>query len=226
MSDSNGILIEVSCVVLANAHNPSILNPDWLEANGLLPKELTWELIGPIIVTPALARVVYQNGVSILLETGKLIITLGNVQDYEGGIPATDLVSGIASRYIAVLTHIPYGAVGNNFKIMQECEGASQKLVRAFGNNGPWKEGLDSVQTKFSYKVSEETVCNLDVSPGTVGKATTDSPPTEQEIILCAVNYHHEVQGSDAAAKAVNQMADDFKSGTELTSKILENICA
>jgi len=226
MSQSNDIPIEVSCIVLANAHNPSILNPDWLAANGLLPDELSWDLAGPNIVTPPLATVSYQNGVSIVLESGKLNVTIGNVQDYDGEIAPIDLVSRIVSRYIDVLSHIPYGAVGNNFKIMRECEGASQKLVRAFGNSGPWKDGLESVQTKLSYKVSEDTVCNLEISHGSAGKAESGSPPTEREIVLCALNYHHAVQGSEATAKAVRQMADDYELGTELASRVLESVCA
>lgn len=42
-------LVEVSSVVVANAHNPSILNPDWLRAKDVLPgdplNQRIWELI-------------------------------------------------------------------------------------------------------------------------------------------------------------------------------------
>lgn len=222
----DGILIEVSCVVTANAHNPSILNPDWLKANGILPEDLSWDLAGPAIVTPPLSHVGYQNGVAIVLESGKLSITLRNVQSYDGSINPSDVVREIGERYITVLPHIPYGAVGNNCKIMLEREDASQKLIRAFGSNGPWKKGLSGVQTKLSYDMANSLVRNVEINAATISKASEENPPEEVEIILFAVNCHRDAKGDEGARAAVSLLTDDVASSIEYTSKTIRSICA
>lgn len=220
-----GILIEVSCVVVANAHNPSILNPDWLMINSILPKELDWEPSEPSIITPPLARVAYQNGITIVLESGKLIVTLGNIRSDHGGLGPAEIIEAITSQYIEVLSHIPYSAVGNNFKIMLECEDASQKLICAFGSNGPWKDDLSAIQTKLVHNLSGDIVRNTNLSSVRVSKATSEAPPEEQEIILCELNYHRITNGSEKAAEAVKNLVKDLESGSEYTSQVLEKIC-
>ena len=63
------VLVEVSSVVVANAHNPSTLNHDWLLANNVLP-ELPggWEFAEPPFTTPPLSSIQYQNNVRIVLD--------------------------------------------------------------------------------------------------------------------------------------------------------------
>ena len=68
-------LINTTVVVVAQDHNPSILHPSFLTANGVVPTDL--ELAGPSISTPAFARVLYRNGLSFQAEPDRINIVDG-----------------------------------------------------------------------------------------------------------------------------------------------------
>ena len=54
-------LFQFSGVVVGQAHNPTILNPDFLAAEGIVPKSWNWS-VSETITTPPLAMVRYSNG--------------------------------------------------------------------------------------------------------------------------------------------------------------------
>ena len=72
-----------SCVVVADQHNPSILNPDWLVKTEIIDPE--WELADPSITTPLLARCFYVNKVQLVLEPNKL--TVSSLPADNNGLP-------------------------------------------------------------------------------------------------------------------------------------------
>ena len=57
-------LFQFSGVVVGQAHNPTILNPDFLAAEGIVPKSWNWS-VSETITTPPLAMVRYANGATI-----------------------------------------------------------------------------------------------------------------------------------------------------------------
>ena len=73
-------LIQFSGVVLGQFHNPTILNPNFLETEGIVPKSWDWK-VSKNITTPPLAVVTYTNGVTITVEPNKLQVTDLKVAD-------------------------------------------------------------------------------------------------------------------------------------------------
>src|SRR2546428_392286 len=104
-------LIQFSVVVVGEAHNPTILNPDFLAIREIVPKEWGWEVLSPAITTPPFAIVRYTNRVSITVEHGKLQVADLGVGDDPTGSKAAE----IARRYVNTLPHVRYTAVGINF---------------------------------------------------------------------------------------------------------------
>ena len=89
-----------SCVVVADLHNPSILNPDWLSRMKIVDAER--ETAEPITVTPAFARCAYSNDVEIALDPGKLAVNLSrDNRELSSELPK------IAGRYVRTLKHVP-----------------------------------------------------------------------------------------------------------------------
>ena len=106
-----GKLFQFSGVVVGQAHNPTILNPDFLAAEGIVPKSWNWS-VSETITTPPLSMVRYMNGVTITVEPNKLQVTDPNVENGPGDSKVTE----IASEYVRVLPHVRYTASGNNFQ--------------------------------------------------------------------------------------------------------------
>ncbi len=96
-------LIGSSCVVVANRHNPSILNPGWLSRMKIVDAER--ETAEPITVTPAFARCAHSNDVEIALDPGKLTVNLSSE------------LPKIAGRYARTLKRVPCKHQGNNFRV-------------------------------------------------------------------------------------------------------------
>ena len=66
---------EFSVVVVANDHNPSILNPDFLERQGIVQEGWGWTVMGSAITTPPFATVSYDSGVTVSVESNRLQVT-------------------------------------------------------------------------------------------------------------------------------------------------------
>lgn len=67
------VIQELAIVVVGKNHNLTILNPDFLKTNGIVPDE--WQLaVSPVSVDP-LAQVIFQNGLSIVAQFDKVIFS-------------------------------------------------------------------------------------------------------------------------------------------------------
>ncbi len=104
-----------SIVVLAQAHNPSILNPDFLKNNGIIAPSFK---PNNVICTPPLSQVSYIEGLSIVAEFEKLQF----IDIKKERIPFESPIPEIAIKYIKTLPHVQYTAVGLNFKAHYYCK--------------------------------------------------------------------------------------------------------
>ncbi len=95
-------LHSVSVVVTAQFHNPSILNPDFLESREIVPEG--WE-VEETVTTPPMSVVKYTNGVQWAVEQGKLTVAEKcEGEPFKGG----HRVHGLANAYLRKLPHVPY----------------------------------------------------------------------------------------------------------------------
>ena len=217
------ILVEVSSVVVANAHNPSILNHDWLVNNKVLPSvDGGWEFVEPPFTTPPLSRIRYQNSISIALEPVRLTIT---AQTMEANVPTDPdrVVASLADAYIATLEHIPYSAVGSNFKAVIECGGARQKLVETFGGSGGWKRGLSALTIKLSHPMENGSERHIEIVAGSAQKLEDDVSRSVEALLLSA-NYHRNAPSKDEALRAVAETSSDLDNFMKFASEFREDM--
>jgi len=104
-----GKLIRASVVILAEAHNPSILSPDWLKE-----KKIISENPSNFVHTPDFA-VFESKTFSLIVDRQRLQLTAKKTSPKVLGA----LIS-IISRYFELLPHIPYLRLGLNFDWLVE----------------------------------------------------------------------------------------------------------
>lgn len=177
-------ICEWSIVVVAKNHNPTILNPDFLKCNEIVPSD--WELASnPICIEP-IAQVAFKNGITIRAELGKLIFSenLKNKTKNECEIPK------IAHKYVEKLPHVDYKAVGINpsghFPICDEYD-TKDFIIKKLITPGPWQRFENTVAkvlVKFIYTL-ESGKCYLDIEEGWVEEKIP--------VILFHANFHHEI---------------------------------
>ena len=61
-------LLQFSIVVRGESHNPTVLNPDFLAIQGIIPHAWGWKVQQKVITTPMVAMVEYANGVSLQVQ--------------------------------------------------------------------------------------------------------------------------------------------------------------
>ncbi|SRR5258708_45333 len=209
---------ELSIVVVANNHNPTILNPDFLKYNEIVSKD--WEVSGQTICTPAASQVSYKNGVSIVAQFDKVIFAekAKSTSDSEFKIPS------IAKKYIETLKHVDYRAVGINPKGHIEGSDATNSFVLdKFVANGPWKKfkGIaPAASVIFRYQIEK---CLLAL---TVEHATLQDDQNNTPVILFSGNFHTDikVQGVDEKLKSLIQIIEKWKADIEVFKKFSEEV--
>jgi hypothetical protein len=141
----------LAIVILAKNHNPTILNPDFLKYNKIVPED--WSLASAPICAEVVSEVIYTNGVQVTAQFDKLVFR----QLYEDNASAHLLVPDIAAQYVHTIRHVDYRAIGINPKgyvITDSQEKASQFVLQKCIAPGPWKEfpsEPQSASVKFVY---------------------------------------------------------------------------
>lgn len=173
---------EFTIVILASANNPSILNPDFLRINEIVNKDFT-----PIesISTPPISHVKYKEKIAITVDFERLTFADAD----ENRIPINSPIPSIAKKYIEILRHVPYKAVGINFNGYYECShiDPNQYILNRFIKKGPWSEyeGIEpSTGLNFSYKMNEVSL-NLSIAPAVTRKGDKTFPS-----IAIKSNFH------------------------------------
>lgn len=125
-------LIEASAVVLAQGHNPTILHPAFLVAQGIIPAQ--WELAGPPISMPPLAMATYSNGISFSADESRFVVRDARPIGGRDRFRAFEL----ARLYVEALPHVPYTAVGVNFQgFLPTANPLETAFERIFRRDGP-----------------------------------------------------------------------------------------
>ncbi len=213
-------LIQFSQVVVGDAHNPSILNPDFLATHRIVPKSWGWEIV-ETITTPPLAIVRYSSGVTITVEQNKIQITDLNV---ESG-PDKSKITEIAAAYIEILPHVRYTAVGNNFQCIIPKTNAGDYLKARFLKDGAWIETpgqLHAFGLKLGYPLipTGQLILTIDAA-----EAKLSDNADLQEIILCNANFSRDCGEEPKAEIAVDQLRksiDDWSTFNRAIATLFE----
>ena len=132
-SESTLWLHSASVVILAESHNPSILNKDFLVMHHIVPKE--WSVV-ETVVTPMLSVIRYANGIRLQVDGQRLEIA------EECDLPFRDYTSDIlyklAVSYVNKLPHVPYRGLGINYTVSVINQDPTRWITKRFLKFDPW----------------------------------------------------------------------------------------
>jgi hypothetical protein len=189
-------LLNVSVVVLAQGHNPTILHPAFLESQGIVPPD--WQLAEPPICTPPLSVVKFANGIVFSVESNKFQVVEERASPESPGSKASEL----AIKYIEKLPHVRYTAVGVNFNGFIAVDSPAEHLIERFLKPGNWNsEALkpQALGLRLSYAAAGGIV-NLSCDPSRVRR--TPAEPQRRGIAVRA-NYHSKVSDPERVRQTV-----------------------
>lgn len=213
MSFMNFKTTEINIVVNANANNPSILNPDFLKINDIVDKDLKSL---EFICTPPFSQIKFENRTSILIDTERLTFSDGDSER----LPNDSPVPSMAMKYIRLLEHVPYTAVGINFTTVYDFSHMppTQFLLNRFINREIWKEfnPNDGLGLKFSFN-RNNVILNLDINPAT---ATDKKDKRKYPAIVVRSNFH--CIPTDKPLKDIVKYIEEWKIRFEELKTILD----
>lgn len=218
----NRKLLQFSIVILATDHNPTILNPDFLQMQGIVPSDWGWELAAPSIATPPFATVQYESGVTISVESNKIQVADNKV------VELTDSkIIKIVKRYVEVVPHVRYTTVGINFQTAIEIDDHETYLKFRFLKKGSWDSDnnpIKSVGLKFVYPVDSGRLL-LSLDSGTIVKSV-DKQEQKKSVIIANANFHRDLDTtklptSDQIPGCLNKASMDWTRYDEILSGML-----
>ncbi len=190
-------LTQFSIVVVAADHNPTILNPDFLKIQKIVPED--WVLAGPAITTPPFATVPYENGVSVSVEPSKL-----QVADNKASTPSQSDIVEVTDNYVKTVPHVKYTAVGINFNAIAEQDSPEQFLIDRFLRSGSWgtsESPLGSLGLKFVYPLpTGRFVLSLD--SGSISRLN-GKEKEQRSVLLFDANFHRDLKGNEPLSEQV-----------------------
>ena len=206
-------LLQFSVVIAGRSHNPTLLNPDFLELRDIVMKDWGWK-VAEVITTPPLALVRYDNGVSIHVEADKLQVVDLNA----GPDPTKSRAAGIAASYVKTLPHVRFSAVGVNYQSVIEVPGTSPKdfIKNRFLSSGPWdapEHPLAAAGVRLQYPLGEDGRITLSVDTGTVELGRIDKERLTKLVVLTNANFHRpckDYPGEEKVAEHLGHAAEDW----------------
>ena len=206
-------LIQLSVVVAGKAHNPSILNPDFLALNNIVQKEWAFEVAETVNIPP-LAIVRYKNGLSISVEQNKLQVTdVGATDD-----ATKSKAAKIATSYVVALPHVRYTAVGINFNSFIEHESAESFLKDRFLKSGSWDINAHPVTAagfRFVYPLEGGRI-TLSIDSGKTETESDEKGSARNKTVSAIIvnaNFNRDCKGypdSEQVAKHLQHLAPDW----------------
>ncbi len=197
-------------MLIAKAHNPNVLNPDFLKYNSIVDSLYT---VGDVVCTPPIAHVIYKEGISVIADFERLQF----IDDDPVRIPFDSPIPAIAKKYMDVLPHAMYSASGINFTGYYKFENeevATSFVKDKFIKAGPWLElkgGATDVGLKFVYTL-DNVKNTISIEGGDIAHTNNETAP----ILLFESNYHYECSGnSDSTDNNCNEKLKTYISKWE-----------
>ncbi len=207
------ILDNFSIVILAESHNPSILNPDFLKNEGIVDPSFT---ATNIFCTQPVSQIAYQEGIIITTEFEKLQL----VDAVSSRIPFDSPIPDIATKYVRKLPFVRYKAVGLNFTGhygFTDPKAAINYLPNFFLKEGKWSSygaGMPMIGIKFTYSFpTYKCLISVDTAE------TIPPDQTEKGAVIVTANYHSDLNNLDDIAAFI----DDWKKHYNHLGKIIDD---
>ena len=215
---------DIAIVLVAQKNNPTILNPDFLKYNHIVPEN--WNLKNnPVCIGP-MAQVVFDNGIRITAELDKVVF----LESMKGKKDLSELkIHEIAIKYINTLPHVNYSAIGINPRghlIFSTIDDSQNFIKDTFTNVNLWKQFDNkpiNVGFKFSYKL-EKAVMSLAIEASFYNLL----PEKKVPVVSFTANFHHSVTGEtkdikiDNLVSTINDWRKDIDTYRELVKKLID----
>jgi hypothetical protein len=214
-------LSQIAVVILAKNHNPSILNPDFLRINGIVPDD--WEVDTPTFSSEEISQVTYRNGFQISMDLENLIFL--QFGSYES--PLTEIhITDIACKYLAKIDYVNYYALGINpiIHIPVASDLESQSYIKEFLlKPGEWNQflGVNPVASvSLAYKFNDSLI-RLSISAATA--VDSDNDTEEFPVILFSGNIHRNFDNEQSNTEAIKQRILNLSGDLETYFSLIRN---
>lgn len=195
-------LVSISVVVTANNHNPSILTPDFLTSQGIVPRD--WEVLDSM-TTPGFSAVNYKERSQWILDSGALRI----IESCDGEFQDSYEVHDLATKYIDKVRVVPYRGLGLNCQICTQLEEPERWLTERFLSAAIRSQDLEDLklEPRFTFSAAPTipgAVINMSINSGEVAR----SSETWNDAVIIDCNVHQ--QGpleADRLISAIGQWA-------------------
>ena len=190
-------IIEMSVVVVAEHHNPSILHPAFLKHEKIMPPDLETNS-EQSFTTPQVSAVSFTNGIRMVIEPNRLQVV--DSQSESGG--RETFLQELCKKYVEILPHVNYKAVGVNITAFHVKKGADQFMIEHFMKERSWdltesRAKLRTASCKLIYAM-EDFQIGYEFSAGRPDKKNEEDSRTE-EVILIKANFHADIDASTSA---------------------------
>lgn len=172
-------VVEFSVVIVANSHNPTILNADFLQHNGIVGK--LWQPSEDCLTSPMLSRVAFNGGLNVQADPVRV-----KFEQTGDALVADSLVCASAAQgYLKTVPHVPYFAMGVNAKcILRNLP--LHRVSDVFKSSGDWttfRSIVPNFEIKAIYEMTGKRVA-LDVQEQTAGA---------ERLTICRANIHRQI---------------------------------
>ncbi len=212
-------LNELAIVVAAKSHNPTILNPDFLKRNRIVPDDWELDTLEKQFSSVTVSQVVYNNGISILAQYEKVIFT----ENIKGKEYSDFQIPNIAREYVSILPHVSYTAIGFNPKghiQVENNEIAENFVIDNLIKAGPWeliKEVKPIVATNFVYQFDDYSI-GIAIEYEKLHMEKDEYAP----VISFSSNFHRDFALTEGQ-KELEQMLSNWKDDLETFKSVVNS---
>ena len=203
-------LHEVNMVIVGEDHNPSILNPDFLWRNCIVPEDLKLDDNIPTMSSPIGSQCIFENGLRIVSEPNRVTFSQSNPGE-------NNFCHEIAREYLKTVPLVHYTAVGINFAGSFPTPNGNQSL-RNMLRPGKWDEfenRVPSPEISLAYPLRGKTV-NLTIK--------SDAAENKESVFVRG-NFHRDIQAEQGESHLVAMtMVDDWESDLKCYEKLVQTI--
>jgi len=204
--------LTASAVLVAEPHNPAIINPDFLRNKGVVPAD--WVPAPDPICTPAFAQIAYRNGLYILVDPGRCAFS----ETLNGELKDVYLAHQCAGEYAKGIEY-NYIALGLNWQVGFAHPESADWLKSRFFRPGKWRSGMKPASFAFSIQAPGAAVCNFTLQAMSQTPQASFTSPSVTLMLDC--NFHFDLR--DVAEK-VARMSDILARGKECESFLVQAI--
>ena len=149
-SDMQIDLFGFSVVVVAEANNPTMLNPDFLRHNDIVGTHWRLSESRPPLTTPMLSEVTFEGGLIVRADPNRVTF------EQQGGALSLEDIACVdmAKSYLKTAPHVPYTAFGVNPRAVVRNSSFS-RLSDMLRSNGS-EMTFDSIVPRFELKAIYE----------------------------------------------------------------------